>query len=191
MISMCGLIFDRGPHPTPLCAEPNGFSSCFRLVAEAILEIGTHRQIRCGHDVGYVSNHPVAAHRVVSLAYGKGVPRACCSQRLEAKSSKQSCSSDVPRIGNNKRRVSIVKRSKDDALLFLSSHSSCSFLHLLHSPIYLCCQSSSMTRHLTEADWRETRKEGPMRHQQFGIKKYRAHFACSLIIAGAVFLTLK
>lgn len=115
-------ILDRAADNPRGGGQPDGFRYRGRIVSEAVLEIGAHRQVDCRCDVRQMPKHPVAAHREVALPDGKRVARARGGQRLEAQVRQQPGRSDVPGIGDDERVVQLVECPEGAPLLGLSLH---------------------------------------------------------------------
>jgi hypothetical protein len=80
-----------------------------RGVAEAVLEVGRHRERRRGHDGGRMRERVFAADRPVESPQGRGEPAARRRQRLVTDPGQDPGGAGVPRIGQQQRSIAVMQ----------------------------------------------------------------------------------
>src|SRR6185295_12211561 len=88
-VSSCGRVFNRAANEPGFRAKPDGLRRGFRIITEAVLEIGAHGQVSSSSHLANMSDHPFAADGIVSLADRECITGACCRQRLKAEMGQQ------------------------------------------------------------------------------------------------------
>ena len=109
---VAGRILDREPRDPGLDAQPHALRHALGLVRIAALEIGVHRQVGRGDDLGDMRKHVVARHRRVGETARECKTRAGRGERLEAQMLQVARGADVPWIGNDEAsgRMQLAKR---------------------------------------------------------------------------------
>ena len=118
-------ILDRAAGETGGRGEADGLGDRLRRVAEAVLQVGAHRQVGGADDRGHVRQHPLAADAVVALTGSECRAGAGRRQRLEAETGEQARRAEVPRIGNHERARARVQGAKRLRLLCCRAHQDC------------------------------------------------------------------
>src|SRR5258706_582140 len=98
--------------------EADGLGRGARLVGEAFLEVGRHRQVDRLDDRAAVRERLVARHRAVELAARPRARAARGGERREAQSREHARRARVPRIGDDESARACVQRAETLELLF-------------------------------------------------------------------------
>lgn len=114
-----GRVFDRAAGQSRGGCLAHRLSDGFRIVAEAVFEVGTDRQTGGADDFAAVSENRVAAHSVIAVAPRKGKAGAGGGQSLETEPLKDAGGAKVPWVGDQEGLRSLVQGTEQLGFLGL------------------------------------------------------------------------